>query len=384
MRCSVRDVTQERNGTLSTNRGDNDMSATAPKDNEPIVPALDDYDALATLYNALMTGLALSLIAHHGERVARDFVQAHFRRQHHEKFLPGLRKLGLDRQPHAVACALYHYHSNALGGVRTEYFRESDRKAWVRYPPPRWIWRGTAACAIPHSVNIAMLHGWHAHNGVSLNNPRLGFVCTGTLTSGQAGLEGYYQEYDEILTPEARLRFVDNEQMPRVAQASQPVLDVDSWPVERRRKTHRSYAMEYVRSLVPTLIGLLGVDAALAEIGRTARLIGLQFYDEIATSMGGASPASDANTRISFAMLLARLLTAQGEQVDLMQQADGTAIITMQGWRLMQGVALEQSNRAPAFHAWSQLMVGMSMACDRFMRVDVALSGAEESVWRVT
>lgn len=360
------------------------MSATAPKDNEPIVPALDDYDALATLYNALMTGLALSLIAHHGERVARDFVQAHFRRQHHEKFLPGLRKLGLDRQPHAVACALYHYHSNALGGVRTEYFRESDRKAWVRYPPPRWIWRGTAACAIPHSVNIAMLHGWHAHNGVSLNNPRLGFVCTGTLTSGQAGLEGYYQEYDEILTPEARLRFVDNEQMPRVAQASQPVLDVDSWPVERRRKTHRSYAMEYVRSLVPTLIGLLGVDAALAEIGRTARLIGLQFYDEIATSMGGASPASDANTRISFAMLLARLLTAQGEQVDLMQQADGTAIITMQGWRLMQGVALEQSNRAPAFHAWSQLMVGMSMACDRFMRVDVALSGAEESVWRVT
>ena len=365
------------------------MPAPTPR-SEPVHVALEDYEALATLYNALMTGLVLSLITHHGEPVARDFVQAHFRRQHHEKFLPGLRKLGLDREPHAVACALYHYHSNALGGVRTEYFRESDRKAWVRYPPPRWIWRGTAACAIPHSVNIAMLHGWHAHNGVSLNNPRLGFVCTGTLTSGQAGLEGYYQEYDRDLAVNERLRFTDDEQMPRVALASQPVLDVDSWPAERRRKTHRSYAMEYVRSLIPTLTSLLGVDAALTEIGRSARLIGLQVHDEIATSMGGSSTsmggpstASDANTRASFAMLLARLLAAQGEQVDLMQHADGTASIRMHGWRLMQGVALEVADREPAFHSWAQLMVGMGMACDRFMRVDVVLSGAGESVWRV-
>ena len=354
------------------------------KNNEPIVPALNDYEALATLYNALMTGLVLSLIAHHGERVARDFVQAHFRRQQQEKFLPGLRKLGLDQQPHAVACALYHYHSNALGGVRTEYLRESDRKAWVRYPPPRWIWRGTAACAIPHSVNIAMLHGWHAHNGVSLNNPRLGFVCTGTLTSGQPGLEGYYQEYDEILAPEARLRFVDNERMPRVLPASQPVLDVDSWPVERRRKTHRSYAMEYVRSLIPTIVGLLGADAALAEIGRTARLIGLQFYDEIAAAMGGADVARDTNSRATFAMLLARLLAAQGEQVDVMARADGATIISVQGWRLLQGVALDASHRAPAFHAWSQLMIGMGLACDRFMRVEVVLLDEEQSVWRIT
>jgi hypothetical protein len=54
--------------------------------------------------------------------------------------------------------------------VKTEFFRESDRKAWVRYPPPRWIWRGAAICAIPREVNEAMLHGWHGHNGVSLGN----------------------------------------------------------------------------------------------------------------------------------------------------------------------------------------------------------------------
>src|SRR5579872_7282303 len=97
------------------------------------------YRAVGTLYNALMTALVLGLVTRRGEDTARDYVFSHFRRQHLEKFLPGLQKLGLDRLPNAVACAQYHYFSNALGGVKTEYMYESDRKAWVRYPPPRWI-----------------------------------------------------------------------------------------------------------------------------------------------------------------------------------------------------------------------------------------------------
>ena len=120
------------------------------------------YKAIAKLYNALMTGLVLTLISQKDAQAARAFMFAHFRRQHLEKFLPGLKKLGLDALPDAVACAQYHYFSNALGGVKTEYVRKSDRKAWVRYPPPRWIWQGTAICAIPREVNEAMLHGWHA------------------------------------------------------------------------------------------------------------------------------------------------------------------------------------------------------------------------------
>jgi hypothetical protein len=56
-----------------------------------------------------------------------------FRRQHLEKFLPGLKKLGLDKLPHAVAAAQYHYLSNVLGGVKVEYMYESDRKACARH-----------------------------------------------------------------------------------------------------------------------------------------------------------------------------------------------------------------------------------------------------------
>src|ERR1700756_3635788 len=95
-----------------------------------------------------------------------------------------LRKLGLADLPHAVACAQYHYLSNQVGGVKVEYVHENDQKAWVRYPPPRWIWSGTAICGIPSEVSRAMLRGWHANNGVVLGNPRLGFVCTGQTVDG--------------------------------------------------------------------------------------------------------------------------------------------------------------------------------------------------------
>ena len=118
------------------------------------------YLAVGTLYNALMTALILGLVTRRGEEVARDYVFRHFRRQHLEKFLPGLQKLGLAGEPDAPACALYHYHSNALGGVKTGYLRESDSKAWVRSPPSRMRCRppccmaGTATTESP-SATIA-------------------------------------------------------------------------------------------------------------------------------------------------------------------------------------------------------------------------------------
>ena len=184
------------------------------------------YKAVGTLYNALMTALVLGLVTRRGEETARDYVFRHFRRQHVEKFLPGLQKLGLAGEKDAPACALYHYHSNALGGVKTGYLRESDSKAWVRYPPPRWIWKGTAIAAVPHAVSAAMLHGWHGHNGVSLGNPRLGFVCTGMTVDGMPGLEGYYFDYGRPIEEKERIRFAyGTEAMPRVDWANQPKLE---------------------------------------------------------------------------------------------------------------------------------------------------------------
>lgn len=328
------------------------------------------YKAIAKLYNALMTGLVLTLVSQRGSDAARDFVFTHFRRQHLEKFLSGLKKLGLDHLPHAVACAQYHYFSNALGGVKTEYIYESDRKAWVRYPPPRWIWQGTAICGIPREVNEAMLHGWHGHNGVSLKNPRLGFVCTGQTVEGDPGLEGYYYEYDRDLAPDERVRFAPDERAPQFDPAKAAKLDSASWPETRLRKVERSYAMEYVRSMLPAMMSLFGAEETLALVGRTARLIGLQFYEESAVLLGVAD-----NSANSFANYLIALASAQGEEIE----ATPTAV-TQKTWRLMEGIDLESD--AP-FRAWNALWEGALAAHNRQLALQTSREGGT-IMWKIT
>src|SRR6202158_1787045 len=163
------------------------------------------WRSVAELYHAYFTGLVLTVVTRRGTTDAAEFVFRVFRRQQQERFLPGLEKLGLSHLPPAVAAAQYHYLSNWIDGVSVEYMYETDRKAWIRYPPPRWIWRGTAICGVPGEVSRAMLRGWHANNGVALCNLQLGFVGTKQSVDGQDGLEGYYREYDQPLELDQRL-----------------------------------------------------------------------------------------------------------------------------------------------------------------------------------
>lgn len=337
-----------------------------------VEPSLAGYKAVARLYNALMTGLVLTLVSRKGEEAAAQFVFGHFRRQHLEKFLPGLKKLGLDHLPDAVACAQYHYFSNALGGVKTEFMPESERKAWVRYPPPRWIWQGTAICGVPAKVNEAMLHGWHGHNGVSLGNPRLGFVCTGQTVEGAPGLEGYYFDYGREISEEERVRFATDEHAPDFDAARAPRLDSTNWPEERLRKVERAYAMEYVRSLIPTMLDLFGPDVTRTELGRAARLIGLQFYDETAALLG-----IEPDSPRQFADYLGKLAAAQGEEIQITEEAD-SIVLRQTGWKLMDGLA----PNVAAFQAWNALWEGALAVHNRHLRLD-AEYGDEGIVWRI-
>lgn len=335
-------------------------------------PTLGGYKAISRLYNGLMTGLVLTLVTRAGEAAAARFVFSHFRRQHLEKFLPGLRKLGLDGLPDAIACAQYHYFSNALGGVKTEFMPESDRKAWVRYPPPRWIWQGAAICAVPAEVNAAMLHGWHGHNGVSLGNPRLGFVCTGQTVEGAPGLEGYYFDYGREIAEGERVRFVTDETAPDFDPAAAPRLDSADWPETRLRKVERSYAMEYVRSLAPTLTALFGAEGVRRHLGRAARLIGLQFYDETAALLEVAPGSPRA-----FADYLAGLAVAQGEAVDI-DEGPGAVTARQDGWRLMEGLSPDPA----VFEAWNQLFEGALAVHNRRLTL-TARHDRDGVTWRI-
>ncbi len=335
------------------------------------------YRAVSILYQALLTGCVLTLVTRRGETMAAELVFRLFRRQHLEKFLPGLAKLGLDRLPHPVACAQYHYLSNRLGGVKTEYVRESDAKAWVRYPPPRWIWSGAAICAIPSQVNAAMLHGWHGHNGVSLGNPRLGFVCTGQTVDGQPGLEGYYLAHDQDLAPHERVRFAPGESMPDADPTMAPRLDPAIWTPARLDKVVRSYAMEYVRTLMPVLLDLVGPEETRRILGHAARLIGMQLYDETAALLGVA-----AGGPAGFAEYLGSLARAQGEAVEV--DASGpVAVVRQTSWRLGEGLA---PLHPAAFEAWSELWHGALSVHDRRLRLEIvrtSRAGQDMIEWRI-
>jgi hypothetical protein len=319
------------------------------------------FTAIEALYHAFLTGFILTLVTRAGTTKAAEVVFRTFRRQQLARFLPGLRKLGLDTLPHAVACAQYHYLSNQVGGVKVEYIYESDRKAWVRYPPPRWIWSGTAVCGIPSEVSRAMLWGWHANNGPVLGNPRLGFVCTGQTVDGQPGLEGYYREFDRDLAPDERLQFSPGEECPPFDPAGAPVLASDAWPEARLRKVLRNYAMEYITSILPEAIAVLGPAEGGHLAGLAARLIGMHYLDETAALLGGIAPGPEG-----FARYLARLARGQGDDAAVFSQGEAW-IVRQTTWQLMR----ERSDLPPeAFDAWNELWIGTALAHDRWLRVD--------------
>ena len=334
---------------------------------DPTHLPIDDstaWRAVADWYRAYFTGIVLSTVARRSSARAAELVYHLFSHQRTERFLPGLRKLGIDQLPHAVAAAQYHYLSNDIGGVPVQYMYESDRKAWIRYPVPRWAWTGTALCGIPTEVSRAMLAGWHAQNGVSLGNPRLGFVCTKQAADGQSGLEGYYLEYDRDLAPDERLRFARNEDAPDFDAAAAPRLPTSTWPQSRLAKAHRNYAMEYIRTALPVAVNLWGPQEAIDLLGLTGRLIGMQFYHETASRLGSSGtedPATAGGNRPvgsvshgdtsaeAFGDFMSRLILAQGDQCEVQRNGDHVQVF-QKGWVLMDDLAQPHPSIATAFN----------------------------------
>ncbi|MCP3913301.1 MAG: hypothetical protein GY713_20425 [Actinomycetia bacterium] len=344
------------------------MTPPRPLDSSELdLPAME---AVADLYHRWLTGLVLALIVEEGEDRAVDAVFGLFRRQHLDKFLPGLEKLGLAGEPDAVACAKYHYLSNHVGGVGVVFVPESERKAWVRYLPPRWIFDGTALAAVPTRVARAMLHAWHGHNGTSLANPNLGFVCTGQTMDGGPGLEGYYIDEDRELGSDEKVRFRFGERCPPVDPDALPTLAADSWPPDRLAKAALNYSLDYLRNLTVVLHEQLGPLDAGGLIYRTGRRIGMQYATSSLDPLGEDRPV-DA---------LARLFAAHGDRVEV----EGDRIV-QHSWRLMRG--LEAECVPEWFDGWRGLWEGVLAVADPGAHLDVESRldrGDEAFVWRVT
>ena len=171
-------------------------------------------EAQAEIHHQYLLGLQLMVAVREGPEVIGERMFRLFRRQHEEKFLSSFAKLGLENLPDAIACARYHALSNSIGGVPVECIEETEKKAWVRFRYPRWTFDGPTLCGIPVEASRGILKGWYAQNGVSLYNPKLGFVCVSEDMTGQFGLCGYFKEYDHELADDDRPKFAPDERPP--------------------------------------------------------------------------------------------------------------------------------------------------------------------------
>jgi hypothetical protein len=325
--------------------------------------------AQAHLHHQYFLGLQLMVATKEGAEVIGDWMFRLFRRQHEEKFLSSFEKLGLGDLPDAVACARYHVLSNSIGGVRVEYMEENDKKAWVRFRYSRWMYDGPAICGIPVEAGRGFLQGWYAQNGVTLKNPRLGYVCVSEDVTGQFGMCGYFKEYDHDLTPEERLQYAPDDVPPPYDPDRQPQPPEGEWNDLRLAKANRNYAMEYVRNGLVELTNVLGEKRA-REIGvLAARLTGLQQYPKMAGAVAGVD--GDAEDLAHF---LAQMFEGMGEAVDiLVDDAGKKTIVRTDTLRIARG--LDSQARDILKDCWVALWQGAGQSQRDRREVSVKESG---------
>jgi hypothetical protein len=221
-----------------------------------------------------------------------------------------------------------------------------------------------------------MLRGWHANNGVALGDLRLGFVCTKQSVDGQDGLEGYYCEYDRPIEPDQRLVFARHLEAPLFKPEAAPALPVASWPKPRLEKAYRNYAMEYVRTAAPVMVQLFGPEDAGYLLYLTGKLIGMQYFDEVAQALS----ASRGGPR-EFASFVRALFASQDDAADA-QESEGTFEIRQQSWKLMDDVA--DYHRACA-RVLEGMFEGLAAGCGRHIGVAMKPSagGRPPLVWTI-
>jgi hypothetical protein len=337
----------------------------------------DDVPAIraqAHIHHAYLLGLQLMVATNRPNAEMGEWMFRLFRRQHLEKFLSSFDKLGLSGLPDAVACARYHVLSNDLGGVGVEYMYESDRKAWVRFRYPRWMYHGPTLCGVPVEVSRGFLKGWYAHNGVSLQNPRLGYVCVSEDMTGEFGLCGYFQEYDYDLADDERLRLVKGELPPPFDSADQPSPPADLWNEARLEKASRNYALDYIRNGLTTLASVIGEAECRKLAGRAARLIGLQYFQETAAMVGavdgGLTDAAD---------YLAAMFRGMGDEV-FVHRGDQGIDLQQTGLRVIRGLPDDEATLV--FDCWAELWRGTASSQRQLKTLDVERSGSEAR-WQV-
>ncbi len=169
--------------------------------------------------------------------------------------------------------------------------------------------------------------------------------------------------------------FARHLEAPLFDAATAPALPVASWPKPRLEKAYRNYAMEYVRTAAPVMVQLFGPEDAGYLLRLTGKLIGMQYFDEVAAALamrrGGAS---------EFAAFLNALLAAQDDQAES-TASEGSFEIRQQSWKLMEDVTDYHPACAKVLEG---LFEGLAAGCGRHIDVHLRAGGNRPPlVWTI-
>jgi hypothetical protein len=281
-----------------------------------------------------------------GQWAVEDAQFRNVTRLHHKLFLPGLAKLGLDKErSDAVRSAKYHVLANQIGGLDVSYAEESDRKAWVFYGitefPARKTTRATTFSPTTPANMFALGHmafrpewmhaqfrSWHAINGLSLGNPRLGFVMTHNTQSGHPYDGGYFLEGDHDLADSERFQVRLGEKPPDGVPIVR--LPLEHWNAARETKARLNYPSVYFREFLTDLRDVFTEKATAQLVELSWRALLFQNIERYCSLLAIENEiASGGLVRFVW-----QLLSAFGDEVALAQGEDGHWTVSTSRFRL--------------------------------------------------
>jgi hypothetical protein len=170
--------------------------------------------------------------------------------------------------------------------------------------------------------------------------------------------------------------FARHLEAPLFDAAKAPALPVESWPQARLEKAYRNYAMEYVRTAAPVAVQVFGPIDAAYLLHLTGKLIGMQYYDDVAPRLGAARGST-----AEFVAFVQALFAAQDDVVEV-SRSGGAVEIRQQTWKLMSDL----SDYHPACtRVLEGLIEGLAAGCGRHIPVTL-MPGAKAAaplVWSI-
>jgi len=157
-------------------------------------------------------------------------------------------------------------------------------------------------------------------------------------------------------------------------------LPVENWPKPRLEKAYRNYAMEYVKTAAPVTVQLFGPEDAYYLLHLTGRLIGMQYFHEIANNFAMGQNAAQGSAKDFVAFL--RVLFESQDDVAEISESQGSFEIRQQSWKLMADVADYHPACAGVLEG---LFAGLAAGCGRHIPVHLQppAGGKAPFVWTI-